>query len=95
MILGLEHIHKKNICHRDIKPENILYDNINKKVIIIDFGVCGKIIKRGSLREMLTVTGTPYYRAPEMLTGGGYDQNVDLWALGVLIFKIITKVTPF
>jgi serine/threonine protein kinase len=30
-----------------------------------------------------------------MLTGGGYDQNVDLWALGILIFKIITKTTPF
>lgn len=44
---------------------------------------------------MLTLTGTPYYRAPEMFIGGGYDQKVDLWALGVLIYKIITKVTPF
>lgn len=44
---------------------------------------------------MLTMTGTPFYRAPEMFTGGGYDQRVDLWALGVLIFKLVEKVTPF
>lgn len=41
------------------------------------------------------MTGTPYYRAPEMFTGGGYDQRVDLWALGVLIYKLIEGVTPF
>lgn len=44
---------------------------------------------------MLTLTGTPYYRAPEMFTGGGYDESVDLWALGVLIYKLVEKVTPF
>lgn len=44
---------------------------------------------------MLTLTGTPFYRAPEMFLGGGYDEKVDLWALGVTIYQLITNSTPF
>ncbi len=44
---------------------------------------------------MLTLTGTPYYRAPQMFSGGGYDEKVDLWALGVSMYKLMTGVTPF
>ena len=44
---------------------------------------------------MLTLTGTPYYRAPEMFEGGGYDELVDMWALGVTIYKLMAGVTPF
>jgi calcium-dependent protein kinase len=44
---------------------------------------------------MLTITGTLYYRAPEMFTGGGYDEKVDIWAAGVLLYKIVTGRTPF
>lgn len=64
VILGLEYIHKKNICHRDLKPENILYDKENKRSILIDFGVSCKFYERGIYKEMLTMTGTPIYRAP-------------------------------
>ena len=44
---------------------------------------------------MLTVIGTHFYMAPEMYTGGGYDERIDLWALGVTIYKLITGKTPF
>jgi calcium-dependent protein kinase len=44
---------------------------------------------------MLTVTGTLYYRAPEMFSGGGYDEKVDSWAVGITICKCITGKTPF
>lgn len=44
---------------------------------------------------MLTITGTLYYRAPQMFTGGGYDERVDLWALGATIFKLMAGFTPF
>lgn len=44
---------------------------------------------------MLTITGTLYYRAPEMFDGGGYDEMVDIWALGVTMFKLMTGRTPF
>ena len=44
---------------------------------------------------MLTIIGTHYYMAPEIFLGGGYDERVDLWALGVTIFKLVTGYTPF
>lgn len=62
----LAFIHQQKICHRDIKPENILYDRGNSSVKLIDFGISKKLVDRGRKKEMLTLTGTPYYRAPEM-----------------------------
>lgn len=92
----LAYIHSRNICHRDIKPENILYDEINNSIKIIDFGISKKTIQRGARREMLTITGTLFYRAPEMFFGGGYDERVDMWAAGITIYELITNgVTPF
>ncbi len=44
---------------------------------------------------MLTITGTLFYRAPEMFTGGGYDEKVDIWSAGVLLFKLVAGRTPF
>lgn len=44
---------------------------------------------------MLTITGTLYYRAPQMFSGGGYDQNVDVWAVGITLYQLITGKTPF
>ena len=44
---------------------------------------------------MLTITGTLYYRAPQMFTGGGYTEKVDIWSTGILIYKLITGHTPF
>ena len=73
LLATLKYLHSNKICHRDIKPENILYDRKNKIIKLIDFGVSKKVEERGRKREMLTLTGTPYYRAPEMFEGGGYD----------------------
>jgi serine/threonine protein kinase len=44
---------------------------------------------------MLTVIGTHFYQAPEVYIGGGYDERIDLWALGITIFKMLTGSTPF
>jgi serine/threonine protein kinase len=63
---ALTYIHSHGICHRDIKPENILYDEAEKSIKIIDFGISRKLLNRGRRIEMLTITGTLYYRAPEM-----------------------------
>ena len=67
------YIHSKNICHRDIKPENLLYDQENKKIKLIDFGISKKTFLRGARRDMLTIIGTHFYLAPEVYLGGGYD----------------------
>lgn len=44
---------------------------------------------------MWTITGTLYYRAPEMFSGGGYNEKVDVWAAGVLLYKLVAAKTPF
>lgn len=91
----MRYIHEKNICHRDIKPENVLYDAQLKRVKIIDFGISKKTYQRGARRDMLTIIGTSLYLAPEILFGGGYDERVDVWSIGVTIYQMIAGVTPF
>lgn len=96
LISTLVYIHSQNICHRDIKPDNILYDRQNKKITIIDFGISKKIVERDTKKLMLSLTGTLYYRAPEMFLGGGYDEKVDMWAVGVTLYQLINNGrTPF
>lgn len=67
----------------------------SKKIKLIDFGIAKKFIKRRQKAEMLTITGTLFYRAPEMFIGGGYNEKVDTWAAGVTLFEIIHDKTPF
>ena len=91
---GLSYLHQQDIVHRDIKPENILYDSQTKTIKFIDFGISKRCRRRGALVDMWTITGTLYYRAPEMLAGG-YREAVDIWATGVLLYKLVTGKTPF
>lgn len=91
----ISHIHERNICHRDIKPENILFDAQNRRIKVIDFGISKKTFQRGSRRDMLTIIGTSQFLAPEILLGGGYDERVDLWSIGVTLYFLVAKQTPF
>ena len=95
VLSAVDYLHKRNICHRDIKPENILFDRENRRIKLIDFGISKKTFLRGQRRDMLTIIGTHFYLAPEVFIGGGYDEKIDLWALGVTIFKLVTGTTPF
>ena len=54
----------KGVSHRDIKPDNIMVDENLKKIKIIDFGIAKKMIIRKQKVDMLTITGTLFYRAP-------------------------------
>ena len=95
LIETLSYLHRQDIVHRDIKPENILYDSLTRKIKLIDFGISKRFIKRGSLIDMWTITGTLYYRAPEMFEGDGYREPVDVWAAGIFLYKLVTGKTPF
>ena len=86
----------KNIIHRDIKPENFVlqiddYNNIKLK--LIDFGLSiEKPLDGSKLNEII---GTRKYQSPEMICGLGYGEKVDEWAIGVVMFSMITGYEPF
>jgi calcium-dependent protein kinase len=88
-------MHDNNICHRDIKPDNILYNRNTGRLKLIDFGVSKNYKTRGKKENMLTDTGTFYYKAPEMFMGGGYTKAIDSWATGICLFEMVTGTTPF
>lgn len=94
LLEAIKYLHKHDIAHRDIKPENVLYDPHTKEIKIIDFGISRRYKRRGENFDMWTITGTLYYRAPEMFMGS-YREGVDIWAAGVMLYKMICGRTPF
>src|SRR6185503_17430829 len=88
---SLEYIHTQKIVHRDIKPENV-HINTAGVVKLMDFGIAkteGLAMTRAGY-----VLGTPYYMAPEQVTGQGITDQVDVYAFGVLLFEVLSGVKP-
>jgi len=87
--LALAHCHASFIAYRDLKLENILID-FQGHVKITDFGFA-KVVRT----RTYTRCGTPDYMAPEIINMRGHDMSVDWWAMGVLIYELLTGRTPF
>lgn len=90
----LNYLKNKGVCHRDIKPENILYDPRSGDVKIIDFELAKMKKYEADTLDLWTSTGSLYYRAPESFSIG-YNETVDVWAAGVLLFELLTGKLPF
>jgi len=92
---ALEYIHSRGIVHRDLKPENIMVDE-NDQVKLIDFGIASKHgAKRLTYSGISPAMGTPDYISPEQVRGKRGDQRSDLYALGVMLYEMLTGRTPF
>jgi serine/threonine protein kinase len=93
ILQGIHYIHHRDFVHRDVKLENVFLDG-NDEVPLTYLGDFGHATPwRG---ELLTDRlGTTYYWAPELLSGNGYDQSVDMWAFGVLFYRLLTGKFPF
>ncbi|KAJ4953236.1 hypothetical protein NE237_030068 [Protea cynaroides] len=87
---AIAHCHRKGVAHRDIKPDNILFDSRNQ-LKLADFGSAEFF--HGQL--MTGVVGTPYYVAPEVLSGKDYNEKVDIWSAGVIMYVLLSGIPPF
>jgi eukaryotic-like serine/threonine-protein kinase len=92
---ALEHIHSRGVAHRDLKPENIMVDD-NGRTKLIDFGIASYARSRrltfGSQSQMM---GTPDYISPEQVCGKPGGARSDIYALGIMLYEMLTGKTPF
>jgi non-specific serine/threonine protein kinase/serine/threonine-protein kinase len=100
---GVQHAHQKGIIHRDLKPSNILVTERDNRPVpkIIDFGVAKAttqpLTERTLYTELGSLIGTPEYMSPEQaeMSGLDVDTRTDVYALGVILYELLTGVLPF
>jgi eukaryotic-like serine/threonine-protein kinase len=92
---ALEYIHTHGVVHRDLKPENIMVDP-EDHVKLIDFGIAGQEgARRLTFSKLSQLMGTPDYISPEQVKGKRGDGRSDIYALGVMLYEMLTGEVPF
>jgi beta-lactam-binding protein with PASTA domain/predicted Ser/Thr protein kinase len=94
VLAALDHAHGHGIVHRDVKPENILIAD-DGKVKVADFGLARAFADSHVSQAEGTVTGTVQYLAPEQIQGQPADPRTDLYALGVVMYELLTGLPPY
>jgi len=89
---ALDMAQQHNIVHRDVKPANIMVDNAGR-VKLTDFGVA--YVPASTITGNGTALGSPRYMSPEQVTGAPIDPRSDIFSLGVVLYELLTKRTPF
>jgi serine/threonine protein kinase len=89
VILGLEHVHSKNVIYRDMKLENVLLDH-QGHCRLSDLGLAAM-----NTSKVKGYAGTPGYTAPEMIRGKVYGPSVDIFSFGVMVYRMLCGSKPF
>ena len=92
---ALDYIHARGVVHRDLKPENVMID-AEDRVKLIDFGICAKAgARRLTFGKLSNIMGTAEYISPEQVKGKRGDVRSDVYALGIMLYEMLTGTTPF
>ena len=90
---ALAYAHREGMVHRDVKPANVMFDPASNSLKLTDFGLARSVDAEATRSGVLL--GSPAYMAPELLGGARADARSDLYALGVLLFELLTGRLPF
>jgi serine/threonine protein kinase len=91
MLDAVNHLHGQKIAHRDLKPENFLFDE-RDRILLCDFGFATQVTDL----PLFELCGSPHTVAPEVVWQRGYRaQKADMWALGVVLFYLVSKRYPY
>jgi serine/threonine-protein kinase len=92
---ALDYIHRHGVVHRDLKPENVMIDG-DDHIKLIDFGIAANAgARRLTFAKLSQTMGTPDYISPEQVRGKRGDGRSDLYALGVMLYEMLTGKVPF
>ena len=95
---GLAEAHRRGVIHRDLKPANLFVTTNHKGALVIkvvDFGIAKLAEENTRLTATGVLVGTPNYMAPEQAMGEAVDARADIYALGVILYEMLTGVVPF
>jgi len=90
---ALDHAHQRGVVHRDLKPANVLLDSA-QNAFIADFGIA-RLVGSTALTRTGMVMGTAAYMAPELWEGARADARTDIYALGILLYEMLSGQTPY
>ncbi len=97
---ALEHAHEHHVVHRDLKSSNIMITP-EGDAIVLDFGIAAQLVDEGhnggrsTIADTADLAGTVAYMAPERLRGERGDERSDIWSLGVVLYEMATRSSPF